>query len=89
MKNKLNFDRTEHLLNPEQFKNIKITIAGLGSGGAPVCDHLLMNGICDCDLYDPDTLDDVNLVKHPRLRKDLGRLKVDIRMQKFKLLQRM
>lgn len=81
MKNKLNFDRTEHLLNPEQFKNIKITIAGLGSGGAPVCDHLLMNGICDCDLYDPDTLDDVNLVKHPRLRKDLGRLKVDIQKE--------
>jgi hypothetical protein len=36
-----------------------------------------MNGVKRWHLYDPDTLDDVNLVKHPRLRAELGKLKVD------------
>jgi molybdopterin/thiamine biosynthesis adenylyltransferase len=54
---------------------------GVGSGGAPVCDHLTMNGVRNWILYDPDTLQDVNLVKHPRGRKDLGRLKVEIQSE--------
>jgi len=74
----LDFDRIEYLLNPEQLADIKITIVGLGSGGAPVCDHLTMNGIRKWDLYDPDTLDGVNLVKHPRLRSEIGMKKVEI-----------
>lgn len=74
----LDFKRIEYLLNPKQFENTRVTIVGLGSGGAPVCDHLTMNGIRVWDLYDPDTLEPVNLVKHPRLRKDIGKLKVDI-----------
>ena len=54
---------------------------GLGSGGTPVCDHLTMNGVRNWILYDPDTLQDVNLVKHPRGRRDLGRLKVEIQRE--------
>jgi len=74
----LNFERIGYLLSPDQLKNVQVTIVGLGSGGAPVCDHLTMNGICSWDLYDPDILNDENLIKHPRSRKDLGRLKVEI-----------
>lgn len=76
--NALNYNRIEYLLNPAQFSDIQVTIVGLGSGGAPVCDHLTMNGIRRWHLYDPDILEEVNLVKHPRRRSDLGRSKVEI-----------
>ncbi len=74
----LNFSRIEHLLSPASLEGKVILQIGLGSGGAPVCDHLTMNGVRSWILYDPDILQDVNLVKHPRGRRDLGRLKVDI-----------
>ena len=77
----LDFDRITYLLNPEQFADKRITIVGLGSGGTPVCDHLVMNGIRIWELYDPDSLETENLVKHPRMRKDLGKLKVDIQKE--------
>ena len=77
----LDFNRIEYLLNPEQFKDVHITIVGLGSGGAPVCDHLTMNGIKNWDLYDPDVLGGENLVKHPRMRQDLNRPKVEIQKE--------
>lgn len=77
----LDFDRIRYLLSPEQFKNTRITVVGLGSGGAPICDHLTMNGIRCWELYDPDTLDAVNLVKHPRMRMDLERPKVEIQKE--------
>jgi molybdopterin/thiamine biosynthesis adenylyltransferase len=40
-----------------------------------------MNGVRHWILYDPDILQDVNLVKHPRGRRDLGRLKVEIQRE--------
>lgn len=80
----LDYNRIRYLLNPEQFKNTRITVVGLGSGGAPACDHLSMNGIRLWELYDPDTLDAVNLIKHPRMRRDLGRPKVEIQKEWIK-----
>lgn len=77
----LDFNRIEYLLNPEQLKEVRITVIGLGSGGAPICDHLTMNGIRNWNLYDPDILSGENLVKHPRLRKDLSRSKVEIQKE--------
>jgi len=77
----LNFDRVSHILSPEYLRDKKVVQVGLGSGGAPVCDHLVMNGVRRWDLFDPDKLDDVNLVKHPRLRADLGRHKVEIQRE--------
>ncbi len=77
----LDFDRIKYLLNPYQFADIQVTIVGLGSGGAPVCDHLTMNGVRRWHLYDPDTLEAVNLVKHPRRRSELGISKVEIQKQ--------
>jgi molybdopterin/thiamine biosynthesis adenylyltransferase len=77
----LNFSRIEHLLSPEALEGKVVLQIGVGSGGAPVCDHLTMNGVRNWILYDPDALQDVNLVKHPRSRKDLGRLKVEIQRE--------
>lgn len=77
----LDFDRIRHLLSPEHLRTKTVVQVGLGSGGAPVCDHLTMNGVRNWVLYDPDILDSVNLVKHPRRRVDVGRLKVDIQKE--------
>jgi molybdopterin/thiamine biosynthesis adenylyltransferase len=77
----LDFSRIEHLLSPAALEGKVVLQVGLGSGGAPVCDHLTMNGVRNWILYDPDTLQDVNLVKHPRNRRDLGRLKVEIQSE--------
>lgn len=68
-------------MEPEDLADKLVVQVGLGSGGAPVCDHLSMNGVRRWDLFDPDTLDAVNLVKHPRQRIDLGRLKVEIQRE--------
>ena len=40
-----------------------------------------MNGMRNWILLTPHTLQDVNLVKHPRNRRDLGRLKVEIQSE--------
>ena len=77
----LDFERINYLLNPKELSNKRITVVGLGSGGAVACDHLTMNGIRIWELYDPDTLDAVNLVKHPRMRRDLGKYKVDLQRE--------
>jgi molybdopterin/thiamine biosynthesis adenylyltransferase len=53
-------------------------IVGLGSGGFPVMQHLAMSGWRKFTLIDPDELDSKNLVKHPGLRAEGGRKKVDI-----------
>lgn len=71
------FDRIKHLISPEELQNKRVVQIGVGSGGATVNDHLTMNGVHRWVLYDPDTYDDVNLVKHPRSRKGVGKLKVD------------
>ncbi len=72
----LRFDRIQHLISPADLENKVVVQVGVGSGGAAVNDHLTMNGICRWILLDPDTYDEVNLVKHPRLRSQLGRPKV-------------
>ena len=77
----LRFDRIAYLLSPEQLAEKRVTVVGLGSGGAPVCDHLAMNGVRRWRLYDPDRLDAVNLVKHPRMRRDVGRTKVEVQRE--------
>jgi molybdopterin/thiamine biosynthesis adenylyltransferase len=74
----LDFGRIEHLLSPAALQDKKVVQIGLGSGGAPVCDHLTMNGVRNWTLYDPETLEPVNLVKHPRGRSDLDKPKVEI-----------
>lgn len=74
----LDFSRIEHLLSPALLADKCVLQIGLGSGGAPVYEHLTMNGVRNWIIYDHDTLQGVNLVKHPAKRADLNRLKVDI-----------
>ena len=73
----LRFDRIEHLLSPEDLREKRVVHVGVGSGGAPVNEHLTMNGVRRWVLFDPERYDDVNLVKHPRLRADLDEFKVE------------
>lgn len=74
----LNFTRVKHLLSPADLADKTVLQVGLGSGGAPVNDHLTMNGIRRWILFDPDTYDDLNLVKHPRHRAEIGKPKTQI-----------
>lgn len=83
---KLDFNRIEHLLSPIALAGKRVLQVGVGSGGAPVCDHLTMNGVSNWVLYDPESFEGVNLVKHPRLRSDIGQPKVLI--QKSWILDR-
>src|SRR5262245_27937523 len=71
----LRFDRIEHLISGDDLREKRVVQIGLGSGGAPVNQHLVMNGVRRWTLFDPDRYDEVNLVKHPQLRAELGELK--------------
>ena len=73
----LRFDRIKHLLSPEDLRDKHVVQVGVGSGGAPVNEHLTMNGVRRWTLFDPDRYEDINLVKHPHRRADLGELKVE------------
>jgi molybdopterin/thiamine biosynthesis adenylyltransferase len=75
---KMDYDRIRYILSPEELDDKWVLVIGLGSGGAPIVQHLAMNGVKNWMLFDPDTLDEVNLVKHPGLRRDLGKTKVEI-----------
>lgn len=74
----LDTSRIDYLLDHSAAAEITATVVGVGSGGAAVVQNLAMCGIRNWHLFDPDTLAPENLVKHPALRRDLGRAKVDI-----------
>ncbi len=78
MLDSLDFSRIQHLVDRQRASDLRIVAVGLGSGGARVVQQLAMSGLRRWDLFDPDTLDPVNLVKHPARRCDLGRPKVDV-----------
>lgn len=73
----LRFDRIRHLLSPDELRDKLVVQVGVGSGGAAANDHLTMNGVRRWIIFDPDSYDELNLVKHPRLRAQVGRRKVD------------
>ena len=74
----MDIKRIRHLIDVEALKDKKITIVGLGSLGFPVMQSLVMSGVSNFVLIDRDELEDLNLVKHPAMRKDIGRMKNDI-----------
>lgn len=73
----LDDERIRHLTGDGE-RTSRVLVIGLGSGGFPVLQHIAMSGWRRFALVDPDTLDEKNLVKHPALRADIGRSKVDI-----------
>ena len=74
----LDTSRIDYLLDQSAAAAVTVTVAGVGSGGAAVVQDLAMCGIRNWHLFDPDILEPQNLVKHPALRRDIGRPKVDI-----------
>lgn len=78
MNNALDTQRIDHLINSSEAASKEITVVGLGSVGANVVQQLAMCGIRRWNLFDPDQLEPVNLVKHPAGRSQIGRQKVDI-----------
>jgi molybdopterin/thiamine biosynthesis adenylyltransferase len=73
----LDTQRINHLISPDDVADLKVVVVGLGSGGAACLQPLAMSGIRRWSLFDPDTLDPVNLVKHPATREWIGRPKFD------------
>ena len=74
----LDTSRIDYLLGAGQVAPLTVTVAGVGSGGAVVVQQLAMAGVGGWSLFDPDVLEPSNLVKHPAMRRDLGRPKVEI-----------
>ncbi|MHA1401350.1 MAG: ThiF family adenylyltransferase [Candidatus Heimdallarchaeaceae archaeon] len=74
----MDYSRIAHIFDPDVFKDKKILIVGMGSVGYPIAQHLVMSGIRKLILFDPDTYDLPNLVKHPGWRKNIGEYKVDM-----------
>lgn len=73
----MDMSRVDYLLENRNSED-HIVVIGLGSGGFPVLQHLAMSGWANFTLVDPDTLDELNLVKHPALRSELGLPKTEI-----------
>ena len=70
--------RIGHLLAPDALVNKTLMVVGLGSLGFPAVQHLAMSGVQRWILVDFDTFEASNLVKHPGMRKELGRMKIEI-----------
>lgn len=70
------FERIEALFDIEQFSNVRVLIAGCGSGGSAVALQLVMSGIRNLTLIDRDTLGVENVIRHVCGRRYLGQKKV-------------
>ena len=71
------FERIESLFDIRLFADVKVLIAGCGSGGGNAALQLVMSGIPDFTLIDNDTLEAENVIRHVCGRSHLGRKKVD------------
>jgi len=71
------FTRIAPLFDVGQMGNARVLIAGCGSGGSQVALQLVMAGIQNFVLFDFDTLDPENVIRHACGRRHVGQLKVD------------
>jgi tRNA A37 threonylcarbamoyladenosine dehydratase len=58
------FERIESLFDIAMFADVKVLVAGCGSGGASVALQLVMSGIRNFTLIDNDTLGPENVIRH-------------------------
>ncbi len=77
MNNDRTFERIESLFDIEMFADVKVLVAGCGSGGANVALQLVMSGIRTFTLMDNDVLGAENVIRHVCGRSFIGRKKVD------------
>ena len=71
------FERIESLFDIALFADVKVLVAGCGSGGASVALQLVMSGIRNFTLVDCDVLGPENVIRHVCGRSFIGRKKVD------------
>jgi molybdopterin/thiamine biosynthesis adenylyltransferase len=71
------FERIETLFDIALFADVKVLVAGCGSGGASVALQLVMSGIRNFTLIDNDILGPENVIRHVCGRRYIGQKKVD------------
>ena len=77
MNKDLTFERIESLFDIKLFADVKVFVAGCGSGGANVALQLVMSGIRNFTLMDRDILGPENVIRHVCGRGFIGRKKTD------------
>jgi molybdopterin/thiamine biosynthesis adenylyltransferase len=71
------FERIKALFDIERFADVRVLVAGCGSGGSAVALQLVMSGIKNFTLLDHDTLEAANVIRHACGLRYLGQKKVD------------
>jgi molybdopterin/thiamine biosynthesis adenylyltransferase len=71
------FERIENLFDISLFKDVRVLVAGCGSGGANVALQLVMSGVRNFTLIDNDILGSENVIRHVCGRSFVGQKKVD------------
>jgi molybdopterin-synthase adenylyltransferase len=71
------FERIESLFDIGSFADVKVLVAGCGSGGASVALQLVMSGIRNFTLIDNDIIGPENVIRHVCGRRYIGQKKVD------------
>jgi molybdopterin-synthase adenylyltransferase len=71
------FERIESLFDIAMFADVKVLVAGCGSGGASVALQLVMSGIRNFTLIDNDILGPENVIRHICGRRYIGQKKID------------
>lgn len=71
------FARIQGLFDVEAFSNLRVLIAGAGSGGGQVALQLALSGVRHFSLVDKDVLKDENVIRHVCGIRYLGQRKVD------------
>ena len=77
MKDDQTFARIEALFDTKLFADVKVLIAGCGSGGSIVALQLVTSGVRNFTLLDKDVLEIENVIRHVCGRRYLGQKKVD------------
>jgi molybdopterin-synthase adenylyltransferase len=71
------FERIDALFDVRLLSPIRVLVAGCGSGGGLVTLNLVMSGVGNFTLVDPDTLGPENVIRHVCGRRFIGEKKVD------------
>jgi molybdopterin/thiamine biosynthesis adenylyltransferase len=75
--NNRTFERIENLFDMTLLKGAKVLFIGCGSGGGNVALQLVMSGVRNFTLIDPDILGMENVIRHVCGRKFIGHKKTD------------
>jgi molybdopterin/thiamine biosynthesis adenylyltransferase len=71
------FERIEALFDLSLFADVKVLVAGCGSGGSSVALQLVMSGVRNFTLIDNDVLGPENVIRHVCGRRFIGQRKVN------------